>query len=187
MKEKELIRRCQQGESSDFRALVDLYKDRVYNTIFRIVGNAHDAEDIAQEAFISAYRSIGSFDINRKFAPWLLKIAANLSIDHIRKRRIQSVPLDTLEETLDYDIGSASYNEPDPLGMAEASELSQLVEQGLTKLPPNYRAAMTLYYTEELTYSEVAHVLDIPIGTVKTYLHRGREMLKTRLRAVCMS
>ncbi len=173
----ELIKNCQQGEKLSFRTLVDRYKDRVYTTILRIVGNVHDAEDIAQEAFVAAYRAIASFDISRTFLPWLLKIATNLSIDHLRRKQSQTVPLDSLEAI------EIQWNE-DPLEAAEASELCQLIEQLVTQLPARYSAAVTLYYTQDLTYSEVAGILDIPMGTVKTYLHRGREMLKTRLQAV---
>jgi len=173
----EMIRNCQRGDVSGFRTLVDRYKDRVYTTSLRIVGNVQDAEDIAQEAFIAAYKSIGSFDINRKFMPWLLKIATNLSIDHLRRKQPKAVPLDSPE------VAEIQWNEY-PLEIAETSELCQLTEQLVTQLPAKYRAAVSLYYTEELTYSEVADALDIPVGTVKTYLHRSREMLKKRLRVV---
>jgi RNA polymerase sigma-70 factor (ECF subfamily) len=180
----ELIRNCQRGEKSSFKTLVDRYKDRVYNTAFRIVGNAHDAEDVAQETFIAAYRSIGSFDLSRKFAPWLLKIATNLSIDHLRRKRPTTVPLDSLEANAVDVSSSLRYGNADPLQAAETSELCQLAEKLISRLPPKYRAAITLYYTEDLTYGEIAGALDIPMGTVKTYLHRGREILKTQLQSV---
>ena len=176
----ELIRECQQGKKSSFSTLVDRYKDRVYTIVLRIVGNVHDAEDIAQEAFISAYTSIGTFDLNRKFAPWLLKIATNLSIDHIRRKQPKTVPLGSLEGTLGGFTSSGS----DPLKVAEESELGRLLEQLIAQLPPGYRAAITLYYTEELTYGEIASALDIPIGTVKTYLYRARTELRERLKSI---
>jgi RNA polymerase sigma-70 factor (ECF subfamily) len=180
----ELIIECQQGKKSSFSALVDRYKDRVYTTVLRIVGNVHDAEEIAQEAFISAYTSIGTFDLNRKFAPWLLKIATNLSIDHIRRKQPKTVPLDSLEDSLG-DLASPSrYSGSDPLKVAEESELGQLMEQLIAQLPPGYRAAITLYYSEGLTYGEIASALDIPIGTVKTYLYRARTALKERLKSI---
>ena len=173
----EFIKDCQLGKKSSFRELVERHKDRVYTTVSRIVGNVHDAEDIAQETFIAAYKSIGSFDLSKRFAPWLMKIATNLSIDHLRQTKPRSVPLDSLEAT---EIQLSE----DPLESAEASELHHLTEQVIAQLPPKYRAAITLYYTEELTYKEVADALEIPVGTVKTYLHRGREILKKRLRNV---
>lgn len=182
--ETELISNCQRGEKSSFRTLVDRYKDKVYNTAFRIVGNAHDAEDIAQEAFIAAYTSIGSFDISRKFAPWLLKIATNLSIDYLRRKQSPTVPLDSLEAAVEDASSLIEHSNADLLQAAETSELYQLAEQLISCLPPKYRAAMTLYYTEDLTYGEIADALDIPMGTVKTYLHRGREILKTQLQRV---
>ncbi len=178
----ELIRDCQRGEKPGFKALVDRYKDRAYSTAFRIVGNTHDAEDVAQEAFIAVYRSIRSFDLNRKFAPWLLKIVTNLSIDHLRRKRPQTVSWDSVEAAA--EDADRFMDGIDPQKAVETSELCQLVEQLVIQLPPKYRAAVTLYYTEELTYNEVADAMDIPVGTVKTYLHRGREMLKKRLKGV---
>lgn len=173
----EFITDCQSGKTSSFRVLVDRYKDRIYSIVFRIVENAHDAEDIAQETFIAAYRSIESFDLDRKFAPWLMKIATNLSIDHLRRKKPQNVPLDSLEAV-------ESQSSKNPLEAVEASELHQLTEQAIRQLPIKYRAAVALYYTEELTYDEIADALKVPIGTVKTHLHRGREILKKRLKNI---
>ncbi len=182
LSDMELIRDCQRGEKPSFKALVDRYKDRAYSTAFRIVGNTHDAEDVAQEAFIAVYRSIRSFDLNRKFAPWLLKIVTNLSIDHLRRKRPQTVSWDSVDVAA--EDSDRFMNGIDPQKAAETSELCHLVEQLVIQLPPKYRAAVTLYYTEELTYNEVADAMDIPVGTVKTYLHRGKEMLKKRLKGV---
>ncbi len=175
--DREFIRDCQLGKASSFRMIVDRYKDRVYTTVFRIVGNAHDAEDIAQETFIAAYKSIGSFDLSRKFSPWLMRIATNMSIDYLRRRHPQSVPLDSPEAAELQLIEN-------PLEAAAASELHELAEDVIAQLPPTYRAALALYYTEEFTYSEVAAALEIPVGTVKTYLHRGREILRKHLKYV---
>ena len=173
----ELIRDCQLGRKSSFRTLVDRYKDRVYTTVFRMVRNVHDAEDIAQEAFIATYKAMGSFDLDRKFAPWLMKIAANLAIDHLRRKQPRSVSLDSLGNAeLQQNAGQ--------LESVEASELQRLTERAIAQLPPKYRAAVVLYYTEGFTYGEVADTLDLPVGTVKTYLHRGREILKRRLKGV---
>lgn len=170
----DLIRDCQLGKKSSFGELVDRYKNRVYTSVFRMVRNSHDAEDIAQETFIAAYRAIGNFDLSKKFAPWLMKIATNLSIDHLRRKGQQIIPLDSAEEV------ELQINES-PLESAEVSELNDLTEQVIAELPPRYRAAITLYYADRLKYDEVADALDIPIGTVKTYLHRGREIMKKRL------
>jgi len=172
--DREFIKDCQLGKTPSFRILVDRYKDRVYTAIFRIVGNAHDAEDIAQEVFIAAFKSIKSFDLSKKFSPWLMKIATNMSIDYLRRRRPQSIPLDSPE------VAELQLSE-NPLEAAEASELHQLTENVINQLPPIYRAVIILYYTEEFTYSEIADTLEIPIGTVKTYLHRARGILRKHL------
>ena len=173
----ELIRNCQQGDEASFRILVDRYKDRIYTAVYRILGNVQDAEDIAQEVFVAAYRAISSFDVSRKLLPWILKIATNLSIDHLRRKHPQIISLDSPE------AAEVQWNEY-PLEDVEASELLQLTEQLVTQLPDKYRAAVSLYYTQDLTYNEVADILDIPVGTVKTYLHRAREILKARLQTV---
>lgn len=173
-----LISKCQRGDKPSFGILVDRYKDKVYNTVLRMVGNSHDAEDISQEAFISSYKAINKFDVNRDFSPWLLKIAINLSIDHLRQKHPQNIPLDFAE--FDPDLSYTG----DQLDTLELSELHDILEDLILQLPYKYRAVVTLYYIEEHTYLEIADILEIPIGTVKTYLHRGREMLKLQMKSV---
>lgn len=178
----ELINKCKRGDKSSFGIIVDRYKDKVYNTVLRMVGNPQDAEDISQEAFISSYRTINKFDVNRDFAPWLLKIAINLSIDYLRQKRPQNVPLD-FAEFESHNIPDLSYAE-DQLNALELSELHDILEDSILKLPYKYRAVVALYYMEEHTYGEIADILEIPMGTVKTYLYRGREMLKAQMKDV---
>ncbi len=176
--DKELIRKCQQGNKASFGILVGRYKDNVYNTVFRTLGNQHDAEDIAQEAFISAYKAIGKFDPERAFMPWLLKIAVNLSIDYLRRKQMQTVSLDSIEMQSSGNLDPVKNKLHSNSDGVEELELQQTVEQLLSVLPPKYRAVIVLYYTEGLKYNEIAQTLDIPVGTVKTYLHRGRYILK---------
>ena len=175
--ETELILDCQEGSNASFAELVDKYRDTVFSTVFYIVGNLHDAEDIAQETFIAAYRAIRTFDANRRFAPWLMKIAANRAIDHMRRNSAPAGGLDSLEAISDGDPVTLDQNAADPLEAAEVSELHRLIEKCISKLPPKYSAVMTLCYFQELCYDEIADALEIPVGTVKTCLHRGRKIL----------
>jgi RNA polymerase sigma-70 factor (ECF subfamily) len=180
----QLIENCQNGEKSSFRLLVDRYKNRAYTVAYRIIGDASEAEDIAQEAFISAYKAIDKFDLDRSFKPWITRIVTNLSIDHLRKKSLKTVPLDSLDFGVEENDSLIDVRYPNPLEMAEMSELQDLVENLIIQLPANYRAVVTLYYNEDFTYSEIADTLDMPMGTVKTYLHRAREILKVKLKDV---
>lgn len=182
---REKIKRVKKGDQAAYSMIVDFYQDRIYQHCFRMLGNKHEAEDIAQEAFIRAYINIDSFDENRKFSTWLYRIATNLTIDRIRKRK----PDYYLDEEIKGAEGLTMYsqlssNDPLPSEEVESSELNHYIHQEISELPPKYRSIIILRYLEEFSLQEIASILDIPIGTVKTRIHRGREALRKRLRHV---
>lgn len=182
---KKRIKQVKKGDQNAFAEIVELFKDKVYQLCYRMVGNAHDAEDIAQEAFIRAYVNINSYDTNRKFSTWLYRIATNLSIDRLRKRK----PDYFLDAEIEGTEGLTMYSqvpsdEIQPDEMVETLEFQEWIQQEINELPVMYRSVIVLKYIEELSLKEIGDILDLPIGTVKTRIHRGREALRKRLRNV---
>lgn len=182
---KKRIKQVKKGDQNAFSEIVDLFKDKVFQLCYRMVGNRHDAEDIAQEAFIRAYININSYDLNRKFSSWLYRIATNLSIDRLRKKK----PDFFLDAEIEGTEGLTMYSQipsvdPQPEEMVESLEFQEWIQQGIDELPVMYRSVIVLKYIEELSLKEIGEILDLPIGTVKTRIHRGREALRKRLRDV---
>jgi RNA polymerase sigma-70 factor (ECF subfamily) len=150
-----------------------------------MLGNRHEAEDIAQEAFIRAYVNIKSFNQDLKFSTWLFRIATNLCIDRIRKKK----PDYYLDAEVSGTDGLTMYsqlssNSPLPENELESLELHETVQKEILKLPEKYRSVIVLKYMEELSLNEISEILDMPLGTVKTRIHRGRESLRQQLRYV---
>ncbi|WP_243293096.1 RNA polymerase sigma factor SigW [Bacillus sp. FJAT-47783] len=180
---KKRIKQIKKGDQEAFADLVDLYKDKIYQLCYRMLGNAHEAEDIAQEAFIRAYVNIHTFDINKKFSTWLYRIATNLSIDRIRKKKpdyFLDAEVSGTEGLTMYSQIASSELKPDE--EVEAMDLQDMIQQEILKLPEKYRSVIVLKYIDELSLQEISDILEIPIGTVKTRIHRGREALRKQLR-----
>jgi RNA polymerase sigma-70 factor (ECF subfamily) len=144
------------------------------------------AEDLAQEAFIRAFNAIDSYNPRYKFSSWIFKIANNHTIDHLRKKRLDTISIDgsphatTSGEAAQTSIVVESMDET-PEEYVENRELGGLIEQAIAKLRPEYRSVVLLRHVEGYAYDEIADILDLPLGTVKTYLHRARGELKTLL------
>ncbi|CAI6232783.1 RNA polymerase sigma factor SigW [Bacillus subtilis] len=180
---KKRIKQVKKGDQDAFADIVDIYKDKIYQLCYRMLGNVHEAEDIAQEAFIRAYVNIDSFDINRKFSTWLYRIATNLTIDRIRKKK----PDYYLDAEVAGTEGLTMYSQIAADGVLPEDtvvslELSNTIQQKILKLPDKYRTVIVLKYIDELSLIEIGEILNIPVGTVKTRIHRGREALRKQLR-----
>ncbi len=182
---KNRIRQIKNGDQNAFAEIVEFYKDKVFQICYRMLGNRHEAEDIAQEAFIRAYVNIHSYDLNKKFSTWLYRIATNLSIDRIRKKK----PDYYLDAELAGSDGLTMYSQVAadvalPEDELETMELQELIQAEILKLPDKYRSVIVLKYIEEFSLKEIGEILDLPVGTVKTRIHRGREALRNQLRHV---
>ncbi|WHX25391.1 RNA polymerase sigma factor SigW [Virgibacillus halodenitrificans] len=182
---RDKIIEVKKGDQSAFEDVVNYFQHKIYQHCLRMLGNAHEAEDIAQEAFIRAYINIESFDEQRKFSTWLYRIATNLTIDRIRKRK----PDFYLDSKIKGTDGLDMYSQlPDqgklPGEEVESLELKRYIHHEISELPPKYRSVITLRYLEEFSLQEISEILDIPLGTVKTRIHRAREALRKRLRHV---
>ncbi|UOR10567.1 RNA polymerase sigma factor SigW [Halobacillus amylolyticus] len=182
---RQKIKAVRKGDQSAFEDIVSFYQNKVYYICYRMIGNAYEAEDLAQEAFIRAYTNIHTFDERRKFSTWLYRIATNLTIDRIRKKKPDYYLDAEVRGTDGLDMYSQlAIDQASPEEEVESLELQSYIHREILALPPKYRSVIVLRYLDELALQEIAEILDIPVGTVKTRVHRGREALRKRLRHV---
>ncbi|UTR12562.1 RNA polymerase sigma factor SigW [Evansella sp. LMS18] len=180
---KKIIIEVKKGNQQAFAELVELYKDKVFQVAYRMLGNVHEAQDISQEAFLRAYTNIESYDINRKFSTWIFRIATNLAIDRIRKKKPDFHLEDQVAGTEDLDYYSQIPGDDVlPEDVVVQHEMQEWIQDEIMMLPPKYRSAIILKYMEDLSLKEIGEVLNLPVATVKTRIHRGREALRKRLR-----
>jgi RNA polymerase sigma-70 factor, ECF subfamily len=182
---KKRIKQVLKGDQDAYAEIVEIFKDKIFQLCYRMLGNRHEAEDMAQEAFIRAYVNITSFNINLKFSTWLYRIATNLCIDRIRKKK----PDYYLDAEVAGTDGLTMYSQVPadtalPEDEVESIELQDTIQKEISKLPEKYRTVIVLKYIEELSLNEISEILDMPLGTVKTRIHRGREALRQQLRNV---
>lgn len=177
---------AQQGRDSAFRELLRRYERPVFSLVFRMVRDRDTAEDLAQESFIKVLNNIDRYRPEFKFSSWLFKIANNVAIDHLRKRTVDTVSLDgsryatTTAEAESTAIPVASKDQS-ALEEMESRELGGAIERAVGALRPEYRACILLRHVEDRSYEEIAATLDLPLGTVKTYIHRARHELRKAL------
>ncbi len=165
------IEAAQQGDQNAFTLLVEAYKQPVYTIAYRMLGNAPEAEDAAQEVFLRAYLKLASYDRERRFSSWLLSIASNYCIDVLRRRRATLVTLDDAE----YALPSS---EPGPEQSAVEGEQRDAIARAIQVLSPAYRLPTVLRYYYDLPYDEIERITGLTEATVKTRLHRARHMIK---------
>ncbi len=180
----ELVGRCQHetGTARDdaFRNLFENYRDRVFNLASRLLGNAADAEDVAQEAFVIVFRKIHEFRFSSRFYTWLYRVVFNLCVDHRRKSTGVSMPV--AGESGAQLLAHVADPSPGPSeSLGEGEERQQQVERALRRLSEPLRAAVVLRYMEDMPYEEIADVLGISLGTVKSRLNRAHEQLEQAL------
>ena len=165
-----------------FRQLVILYQQRLYSFALRLVGSPQDAEDIIQETFLRSYHALKSYPVLKvralRIRPWLYTVTLNIFRNRQRKPEHQSIPLDTSEESQLLEIEDPSCG---PDEEAYWHEMRRELEMQLATLSDRYRVAVTLYYFEDLSYLEIAELLNQPIGTVKAHVHRALRQLHTAL------
>ena len=171
-----LIDRFKKGDTSAFGTIVVKYQDKVYNLCRHLLGNAHDAEDAAQDVFLKAYQALPRFQPDASLYTWLYRIATNTCIDHLRKPIFESLFGDSGEgERLIHDLVSDA---PSPEKLYQAKEIDNALQMCLKKLSPKLRAIIVLKEVEELSYEEMAETLGISMGTVKSRIARAREDLQ---------
>ncbi len=174
-----LIDEATSGNEKAYAELMRRYRKSVYHTLLKMVHNTDDAEDLTIEAFAKAFRNLPKFKKEYTFSTWLFRIATNNCIDFIRKKRLETLSINTSYnndngENLNLDIRDEDL---DPQESAIRVQKIELIRNIVTQLPPKYQKLVQLRYFEELSYDEIANALDAPLGTVKAQLHRARELL----------
>jgi len=185
----DVVRLAQRGREAAFRELVHRYERPVFALVYRMVRDREVAEDLAQDTFVKVLNHIDRYSPEFKFSSWLFKIANNVAIDHLRRRQLDTVSMDgnpnattaAEVEASTIEIGSEQESALDEL---EAKELGSAIEKAIARLRPEYRACIMLRHVEGRSYEEIAATLDLPLGTVKTYIHRARHELRKALEPI---
>lgn len=183
LEDRHLIERARDGDEPAFAELVRRFERPVFSLVYRLVRHREIAEDLAQEAFVKVYQNLDRFDSKYKVSSWLFKIAHNHTIDHLRRRRLNTLSIegspyaDHAEGEERSRLTLASEDET-PEAELESRELGDAIEQAIGRLRPQYRTAVILRHIEGRAYEEIADAMDLPLGTVKTYLHRARAELQ---------
>ena len=184
--DQEVVQRARAGHDSAYRELLHRYQRPVFSLIYRMVRDRAMAEDLAQETFVKVLNALDSYRPEFKFSSWIFKIANNATIDYLRRRQIEALsihghPDATTPRNQEETAIQLADKAETPLQTVEARELGSLIEQAIGKLRPEYQACIVLRHIEDRPYEEIAEILDLPLGTVKTYIHRARAELKEAL------
>ena len=182
----DVVALAQRGREPAFRELVRRYERPVFSIIFRMVRDSATAEDLAQDTFIKVLNHIDKYRPEFKLSSWLLKIANNVAIDHLRRRQLSTISMSgsphagsaSEVEATSFDVASSDESALDEL---EARELGSAREKAVARLRPEDRSCILLRHVEGRSYEEIAATLDLPLGTVKTYIHRARHELRESL------
>ena len=184
--ERALIERCKRGDVGAFNDLVRKYEKQVYNFAYRLTGNYDDANDVAQDAFLRVFNAIGTFRGDSSFSTWLFRITTNVFLDERKKAKAH--PQTSLDEYMELGESSVARQiedpSPTPEAVLEESERAQILLKAVSDLPEYQRAMVTLYHTQQKSYEEIAEIMDLPIGTVKSRLNRARLALKEKLSGI---
>jgi RNA polymerase sigma-70 factor (ECF subfamily) len=184
--DQEVVTRARKGEEGAYRELVRRYERPVFSLIFRMVRNRELAEDLSQETFIKVLNALDSYRPEYKFSSWVFKIANNAAIDHLRRRELDTLSLEgsphaetpQAVEATALQIGERGET---ALEEVENKELGGEIERAIARLRPEYRTCILLRHVEGRAYEEIAEILNLPLGTVKTYIHRARNELRITL------
>jgi len=171
--EQELLDRCLAGEDSAWEALLKAYSRKIYNLCYRFTGRVEEAEDVTQEVFIKVFQTLRSYHAAQgSFGTWLNRVARNHLVDHYRRARKDRVTSSLEDELPEAEQQPSPHMEP--TGQVESRERREVLQQGLDKLSPDLREAVILRDLHDLDYEEIAQVLSVPQGTVKSRINRGR-------------
>jgi RNA polymerase sigma-70 factor, ECF subfamily len=184
--EKRLIQRARGGDTEAMGHLIHRYQKHVYNLAYRLCGHYDDANDIAQEAFLRVFHSLNHFRGEANFSTWLYRIVTNVFLDERKKQRVRSH--NSLEEYMELEDSTVARQIEDPSPGPEeavtAKERSDVIGAAVLSLPETQRVMIVLYHFQERSYEEIAEIMDMPIGTVKSRLNRARLALRNKLDSV---
>ena len=184
--DQEVVEHARDGRESAYRELVRRYQRPVFSLIYRMVRDRELAEDLSQETFVKVLNAIDRYRPEFKFSSWVFKIANNAAIDHLRRKALDTLSLDggpdaTTAERVEATALQIGDTTESPLDELEARELGSAIERAIGKLRPEYQTCIILRHVEGRPYDEIADILGLPLGTVKTYIHRARAELRELL------
>lgn len=184
--DQEVVALARAGHDPAYRELLRRYERPIFSLLYRMVRDRELAEDLAQETFVKALNALESYRPEYKFSSWIFKIANNAAIDHLRRRELDTLSLDgaphaDTPEAMEATALQVGANQESPLDTVEAKELGAAIEIAISRLRPEYRACILLRHVEGRAYEEIAEILHLPLGTVKTYIHRARNELRGHL------
>jgi RNA polymerase sigma-70 factor (ECF subfamily) len=188
LSDQEVVAQARGGKEWAYRELLRRYERPVFALIYRMVRDRALAEDLSQDTFVKVLNALDSYRSEYRFSSWIFKIANNVAIDQLRKRELATLSLDgspdaRTREEVEATALQATARGESPLAELEARELGSQIEVAIAKLRPEYRACILLRHVEGRAYEEIAEALDLPLGTVKTYIHRARAELRESLEA----
>ena len=181
--DQEVVELARKGEEVAYRELLRRYQRPVFSLIYRMVRDRELAEDLSQETFVKVLNALDRYRPEYKFSSWVFKIANNAAIDHLRRKELDTLSLEggpdaTTPERVEATALQLGDQTESPLDELEARELGSTIEKAIGNLRPEYRSCIILRHVEGRPYDEIAGILDLPLGTVKTYIHRARAELK---------
>ena len=178
--DREYVQRALAGDDRAFAVVVRRYQRGLYNLAYRMVRESELARDLTQDVFVRVYGALGKYDPSYSFSSWIYRVATNLCIDYIRKRKIETVSLDAPVSLRDDETVTRDVLDPtqDPERDLETAERQELLAEALDKLPEAHRMVLLLRHQRDLSYEEIARILEAPLGTVKARIHRAREAFR---------
>ncbi|HSL69186.1 MAG TPA: sigma-70 family RNA polymerase sigma factor [Longimicrobiales bacterium] len=184
--DQEVVARAREGRETAFRELIGRYERPVFSLIYRLVRDRERAEDLSQETFIKVLNALERYDPTYKFSSWIFKIAHNTALDHLRKKEPETLSIDGsphAETAAEAEASSVAVvsDLQSPEDFTAQRELGGILEQAIGLLRPEYRTAIVLCHMEGRAYEEIAEIMGVPLGTVKTYIHRARHELRGHL------
>jgi RNA polymerase sigma-70 factor (ECF subfamily) len=184
--DQEVVRHAVIGREAAYRELIRRYQRPVFSLVFRMVRDRELAEDLAQETFVKVLNAIDSYRPEYKFSSWIFKIANNAAIDHLRRRNLDTLSIDgsphaETAEAIEATTLQLGDGQESPLDEVASRELGEQIERAINALRPEYRSCILLRHIDGRPYEEIAEILDLPLGTVKTYIHRARNELRILL------
>ena len=184
--DQEVVRHAVIGREAAYRELIRRYQRPVFSLVFRMVRDRELAEDLAQETFVKVLNAIDSYRPEYKFSSWIFKIANNAAIDHLRRRNLDTLSIDgsphaETAEAIEATTLQLGDGQESPLDEVASRELGEQIERAINALRPAYRSCILLRHIDGRPYEEIAEILDLPLGTVKTYIHRARNELRILL------
>jgi RNA polymerase sigma-70 factor (ECF subfamily) len=184
--DQEVIACAREGREAAYRELIGRYQRPVLSLIFRLVRDRELSEDLAQETFVKVLNALDRYDPAQKFSSWIFKIAHNTAIDQLRKKEVATLSLDGSPHAESADEAEATLftavaSDETPEEFTSSREIGSEIERALATLRPEYRTVIILAHVEGRPYEEVAEIMELPLGTVKTFIHRARNELKKQL------